>query len=75
MTTAMQAFRLYLKENHNKLNLDELLRDIDNHFICEEKSMLLDFYIQNNNPQKSLYQQIMDFEQLYKFYLEQKAMY
>lgn len=71
MTTAMQALRAYLKENHDKKTLHELLHEIDNFYIPEEKSMLLDFYIQNVTPENTLYQQVMDFEALYKFYIDE----
>ena len=68
MKTAMQELKQYILDNRDKIDLDEVVYQIDNYYIHEEKSMLLDFYIQNNLQDQALYKQILNFEELYKFF-------
>ena len=68
MKTAMQELKQYILDNRDKIDLDEVVYQIENYYIHEEKSMLLDFYIQNNLQDQALYKQILNFEELYKFF-------
>lgn len=68
MKTAMQELKQYILDNRDKIDLAEVVYQIDNYYIHEEKSMLLDFYIQNNLQDQALYKQILNFEELYKFF-------
>lgn len=75
MKTAMQELKQYILDNLDKIDLEEIIFQIDNYYIHEEKSMLLDFYIQNTLQDQSLYKQIIQFEELYKFFYIEKPKY
>ena len=64
----MQELKQYILDNRDKIDLDEVVYQIENYYVHEEKSMLLDFYIQNNLQDQALYKQILNFEELYKFF-------
>lgn len=71
----MQELKQYILDNRDKIDMDEIIFQIEHYYIHEEKSMLLDFYIQNNLQDQALYKQILKFEELYKFFYIEKPRY
>ena len=63
MQTTMKAFRAWIKENHDKKDLSEILSYIDHYFLPDEKGMLMDFYLQDSKG--TLYDKICEFDKIY----------